>query len=136
MRNFKKWQDIQVGDIVLFAWDGALRGRAIVSGTFESESLSRFLRNENSYKNIYLLGDIENIDIPYSRLNKTLNYAENYIIQSFQVLSEDQTSSVLEDLDLGQTTYAVNYSKTDYEDAVIKLSKERSLDKETAACNA
>jgi len=131
--NYKQWLKINIGDVAVFSWDKEFRSRAIVTGTFENIQLSTYLWNDDKYKNIYLLDDIENINISYAKFSKSIDYSENFNYQPFRVLTEEQSSLALLEFNLGQTSYAIDISndvsKNNYDDLIAKLFLKESLDK-------
>lgn len=129
-RNFKKWQRINAGDVAIFAWEKVLRSRGIVIGKFENIDLSMRLWNDGAYKNIYLLGEMEIIDIPYEIFNKSVGYSKKNPVRSFQVLNEKKSALALVELALGETSYPIDVSEEDYFDAIEKLQEAGTLNKE------
>lgn len=129
-RNLKQWQRINAGDVAIFSWKKALRSRGIVIGKFNNIDLAMCLWNDGAYKNIYLLGEMEIIDIPYEIFNKSVGYSEKNVIQGFQVLDEEMSTLVLVELAIGETSYPIDVSEEDYFYAIEKLQEAGNLNKE------
>jgi hypothetical protein len=101
----KKWQRIDPGDVAFFANDGRVFSVGTIVLKIHNPQLARELWKEDEYGNtweyMYFLQDIRGVDIPYAKLNEAVGYKENYVIQGFNVLTEEKSAAVLRILDLG-----------------------------------
>lgn len=132
--NHRRWLNLKPGDIVFFAWKKSLHSRACVTGTLSSETLSEYLWGDKKYRNIYLLNDLEYVNIPYSQLNRAAGYKKNYCARGFQVLSKEKSARVLETFSLTEGGYEAECSAADCSAAIQKLhEKEGSLDRSVQA---
>lgn len=64
------WNKIRSGDIVFFSWKSVLHSKAAITLTFQSDALSEFLWNDKAFHNIYLLDDLQSVDISYKMFNR------------------------------------------------------------------
>ena len=55
-----------------------------------------------TWENIFLIDELNNIDIPIEVFNKILNYKPNYIVQGYQVYDEKKSENIVAELDLGE----------------------------------
>lgn len=90
------WNKIRSGDIVFFSWKSVLHSKATITLTFQSDALSELLWNDKAFHNIYLLDDLQSVDISYKMFNRAAGYKENNILRGFRVLDEKRSESILE----------------------------------------
>ena len=131
-KHLPEWKSIKKGDVAVFTWDSAIRSHAIVFGKLVSAELSTYLWNDNRYKNIYFLGNIENVEISYKVFNKLLGYSKNFNYQGFRVLSEDKSLTALDYLGVCETSFTLDISHAEFEKAINKLYTEPTLDRESS----
>lgn len=129
--NEKKVKNISKGDVTLFSRKGGIFASAVTTMTFKSEPLAKALwgvdPSGNTWENIYLVEEIQSIDIPYCRLNPILGYKDNYIIQGFNVLNEELSNKLFAAFDLSSATYCEEISTDEYDAAIGKLESEDNL---------
>jgi len=94
--NFRKWQRIAPGDIVLFAMGGRFIRSGTVTFLFHNPELARHLWGEDddgdTWEYVYFLDDLAGLDIPYVAFNSAVGYKINAVPQGFNVLGEELAS--------------------------------------------
>lgn len=102
--NKKKWEKIEVGDVVLFSRDSAIQSAARVIMKIRSQELAAQLwgydSNGDTWEYIYLLDDIVKHHIPISNFNSVVGYDLGFNIQGFNVLDEEKSKRVLDNFNL------------------------------------
>lgn len=129
--NRSKWEKICPGDVVFFAWGRVLHSYAAITATLDSKKLSKFLWQDDSFHNIYLLGDFEWASIPCTVFNKAAKYKENFLLRGFIVLNKERSSRVLEAFSIGGSVFSESISSSDCKRSLQKILKKDSLDKST-----
>lgn len=91
--NERKWKRIVPGDKVLFARKGHYFAIATIKKCLKNPLLAKNLWGVNAendlWENIYLIDDLELVNVPYKKINILLNYKDNYIVRGFSVLNKD-----------------------------------------------
>jgi hypothetical protein len=127
--NITKWNRIENGDVTLFSKDGAIYSSAVTTYKLHSRSLASALWDYNSkgqtLEYIYFLDEVKTHDIPYIEFNRAVGYADNYVIQGFNVLRQEQSISVLKTFDLESEIFVEEITEEKYEEVLAKL---RSLE--------
>ena len=131
-QHLSKWNSINFGDVAIFTWNNAVRSCAIIFEKLINSELAYYLWNDAEYKNIYFVGQVENIDISYNKFNKILGYNEGYVYQGFSVLPEDKSLAALDFLGVDDTSSTLDVSHADFEKAVNKLNLAPTLDREAS----
>lgn len=130
--NKKKWEKIARGDIVLFSKEGAVFACAIITMMFRNRSLAVELwgtdQDDSAWENIYLVDEIQNITIPYAKLNSILGYRRNNIIQGFTVLNNEKSEKVDIKFELSDVNICEEVTEKDYTDLVVRLADGEMLD--------
>jgi hypothetical protein len=125
--NITKWNRIDNGDVTLFSKSGGIFASAVTTFKTHNPVLAAKLwgydKKGQTWEYIYFLDEIKSHSIPYIEFNRAVGYAENYIIQGFNVLRKDQSKNVLKSFDLESDTYFENVSDQDYESILNKLKE-------------
>lgn len=133
--NIKKWNRINTGDVTLFSGKGKIFATAVVTLKIHNPDLAIELwgRDDSgqTWEYIYFLDEVQEVSIPYLQFNKVVGYADNYIIQGFNLLDEEKSTKVLDFFDLESELYFPDTTKEDYEKAVKGLDPTKPLDKDT-----
>lgn len=123
--NLTKWNRIESGDVTLFSRDGIIYASAVTTFKLHSKSLASELWDYNNkgqtWEYIYFLEEIKNHNIPYVDFNRAVGYADNYVIQGFNVLKPEQSISVMKTFDLESETFVEEITEETYEDILSKL---------------
>lgn len=125
------WNKIRSGDIVFFSWKSVLHSKAAITLTFQSDALSEFLWNDKAFHNIYLLDDLQSVDISYKMFNRAAGYKENNILRGFRVLDEKRGESILEffSYDCETEPSVEEISREECSEAIRNLWNQETLDK-------
>lgn len=131
-QNEKAWRTISKGDVTLFSGKGRIFASAVITLAFKNSALAHELWGEdntgNTWENIYLVEEIQNMDIPYSKFNQILGYQPKNVIQGFEVLNEEKSNKLINAFELSSDSYPEEVSETDYSNAINNLEGEESLD--------
>lgn len=129
--NKRKWENISRGDVTLFSRKGGVFSRAVTTLAFHNKDLAAALwgydENGNTWENIYLVDEIQNLYLPYEKLNPVLGYKDNYIIQGFNILSEELSEKTFSAFDLFSDTFYENVSEEEYENALDGETQEDDI---------
>lgn len=102
--NKKKWDRMEVGDIALLYRNKQFFFMATVAYKMHSRALAEALwstKSDNStWEYAFLLSDLEPVEIDIGRFNKAAGYADEYIVQGFNVLDEPRSEKIAEELEL------------------------------------
>ena len=80
---------------------------------------------------MYFLDEVETLDVPYSVFNKIIGYEDNYVIQGFNVLSNDKAGKVFDALGLWSDTYFPYASEAEYRQAILQLEETEAQSQST-----
>lgn len=98
--NQWKWDRIESGDRVLFSRSGGVFASAVVTGKTHNPGLARTLWRENAeeetWKYVYCVDDLEDRSISYEDFNRIVGYKSNAVIQGFNILNQEKSNLVLE----------------------------------------
>ena len=107
--NITKWDRIQRGDVTLFSSDGRIYASAVTTYKIHNKKLAaelwNFDKSGETWEYIYFIEEIRSLNIPYINFNKSVGYADNYVIQGFNVLSEAKSNSVFSHFDLHSDSF-------------------------------
>ncbi len=107
--NYTKWDRAQPGDIVLFAASKRFFARGTIAHKFHNEALAEALWNRDesgqTWEYMYALDEVRPIGISYVDLNRVVGYADNNVVQGFQVLDESKSEAALAAFDLYSDQY-------------------------------
>ena len=142
--NKKKWEKICKGDVTLFSkgadtpgTEGGIFASAVTTLKVHNKNLAINLwgydKNGNTWEYIYFVAEIKNTVIPYSMFNPAVGYANNYIIQGFNVLDQEKSNKLFSTFDLYSDVYFEPSTEADFEDVVSKLEQEDLLESENKA---
>lgn len=124
--NANKWGRISIGDTVLLYQNKRFFFKATVAYKAHAPTLAMALWGANddgvTWEYTYFLTDLECVEIEIGRFNSAAGYAENYVVQSFNVLSLVASERILERLDLLPGVGAVASSYIDIAAAKVALS--------------
>ena len=133
--NITKWNRIVPGDVTLFSKHGKIYASATTTYKIHNKQLANELWNTNdkgeTWEYIYFLDELINHDIPYANFNRVVGYNENYIIQGFNVLTEEKSQRVISHYNLQSGYHFKDVSKSDYKQAVIDISDMGEADAKT-----
>jgi len=135
--NLTKWKRISAGDVTLFSRNKRIYASATSTHKTHNKELAAKLWGYNSsnetWEYIYFLDELRRLDITYEQFNSAVGYAKNYIIQGFNVLDEDKSSSVLHVFDLFSDTYTQEITKQDFTDLQKKIAALEATEREVVA---
>ena len=128
--NITKWNRIEKGDITLFSKQGGIFASGVTTHKLHNKSIAENLWNYNSEGNtweyVYFLDEIKNQNIPYVEFNKSVGYQENYIIQGFNVLTQEQSEKVISSFDLESGIYIQSITEEEYQQIVTNIELEET----------
>ena len=120
--NARKWERVAIGDVALFSREGKIFATSTVAQKVHNKDLALNLWKTNddgeTWEYIYFLDEITYVDIPYLAFNRAVGYADNNVIQGFNVLDADRSELVLNAFDLRSDRYQPDVDKKSFEDAV------------------
>lgn len=123
--NLTKWNRIETGDVTLFSRNGGIYASAVTTHKLHSRSLAIDLWDFNNkgqtWEYIYFLEEVKNHNIPYIDFNRAVGYADNYVIQGFNVLKPSQSISVLKTFDLESEIFIEEITEDTYKEITLKL---------------
>jgi len=101
-QNRRRWQRMNIGDLVLFAKQGRFFSSGEVAWKVHSKRIATELWKVSSHDEIpeyiYFVKGMKPIDVPYKEFNDAAGYQLHHVIQGFDVLAEDKSSAVLQAL--------------------------------------
>ncbi len=96
------WNRLKEGALVLFFANRRAFAAGKLGKKFINKNLAQHLWGRPAgvepFKYMYSITDVQTIDLPQSKINKSLQYKENFIVQGFQVLNAEKSSILLSDL--------------------------------------
>jgi hypothetical protein len=123
--NITKWNRIERGDVTLFSRDGRIFASAVTTFKLQNLALAASLWNYNNdgetWEYIYFLEELNNLNIPYINFNTSVGYADNYIIQGFNVLNEEQSSRIFQDFDLQSDAFIQDVDVNTFDYLITQL---------------
>lgn len=135
--NITKWNRIEKGDVTLFSKSGVIYASGVTTYKLHSKSLASDLWNFNrkgqTWEYIYFLDEIKNHNIPYREFNIVAGYAENNVIQGFNVLSQDKSREILRAFDLESEIFVPEFQINQYENLVKKLESLKESEHEISS---
>jgi len=131
--NKHKWEKMKQGDVTLFSKDGILFRTAVTTISFTNKALAEELWQVNdvgeTWENIYLVDEIQALNLTCKQLNKIVGYEEGSVVRGFNVLDDEKSNALFNKLDLYSETFSEAVSQEEYEHEIEKLINEDSLDK-------
>jgi hypothetical protein len=99
--NVSSWKRIQPGDVVLFSGDRLIRAAGVVVEKTSAPSLAAALwgrdaEDHSSWDHVYLLEDVQLINISVPEFNRMVGYQENLDIRGFTVMDETRSARFLD----------------------------------------
>ena len=123
--NLTKWNRIESGDVTLFSKDGIIYASAVTTYKLHSHRLATQLWDYNkkgeTWEYIYFLDEVKNHNIPYLDFNRAVGYADNFVIQGFNVLRPEQSIEVFKVFDLQSELFLEEISEETFDDVLSKL---------------
>lgn len=130
--NVRKWGRIETGDVTFFSANGMIFASGVVVLKLQDKSLAARLwghdKENQTWEYIYFLDEIKHHEIPYVEFNRSIGYADNYVIQGFNVLSEELSERVLTLFDLKSEVYFPEVSEEEFEQEVLQFNDHKELD--------
>ena len=97
--NIGKWQRIEIGDITLFTAHNRVFASAVTTHKFKNKQLAEHLWGNNdkgmTWEYMYFISEVYERDITYLELNSVAGYKPKYVVQGFNVLSEEISQRIL-----------------------------------------
>ncbi len=104
LSNAKAWGLMNPGDTTLLYRDKRFFYKATIAFKTRNEALAADLWSRkpdgSTWEYVFLLSDLEPVDIPIEAFNIAAGYAPNFVVQRFLVMDEAKSLSVIEGLDL------------------------------------
>ena len=129
--NIVKWERIGIGDVTLLAAKGRIFASAVTTLKFKNKSLAAHLWGYDdkgmTWEYIYFISEVYERDIPYLEFNSVVGYEPNYVIQGFNVLSEEKSNRLLNLYNLESSTFTPSSYVIDYQTEF----GDKDLDKES-----
>jgi len=104
LSNAKAWKQMSPGDTTLLYRDKRFFYKATIAFKTHNEDLAAALwsRREDgsTWEYVFLLTDLEPVDIPIEAFNAAAGYAPNFIVQRFLVMDETKSLHAIDELDL------------------------------------
>jgi hypothetical protein len=98
--NVGPYQDIQVGDAVMFGGQSIYFACGTVAHLLHNAALAEALwgrdAKDQTWEYLYVLDEIRYLDVPYEEFNAAANYDLSYFPQGFRVLGEQKSLAVLQ----------------------------------------
>ena len=104
LSNHKKWLRIEKGDTALFSKEGHIFASGTVTYKIHNKNLALDLWktdiNGATWEYVFFLDEIKELRIPYLDFNIAIGYADNFVIQGFNVLDEEKSLRLFDSFDL------------------------------------
>ena len=135
--NITKWNRIKSGDVTLFSKEGKIFSSAVTTYKLHSKSLASELWDYNNkgqtWEYVYFLDEVKNHSIPYIEFNRAVGYADNYVIQGFNVLTLEKSKSVIKSFDLESEIFIEDITEETFEEVLKKLQSLEKADMEISS---
>ncbi|RPE10724.1 HNH endonuclease [Paenibacillus polymyxa] len=123
---------MQTGDVTVFSANGQIFASGVVVLKLQHKELAAQLwgydKSGQTWEYIYFLDEIKQHAIPYIEFNRAVRYADNYIIQGFNVLREELSERILSSFDLKSEIYLPDVSEEEYEQEILQFEDHDNLD--------
>ena len=110
-----QWETMSPGDLILLYRKKRFFQAGKIIFKTHNENLAKELwgsrADGETWENIFLIDELNNIDIPIEVFNKILNYKPNYIVQRYQVYDEKKSENIVAELDLGEWDSSTSYDR-------------------------
>lgn len=131
-KNKRLWEKVKRGDVVLFSKNKKIFKKGIVTFTISNFDLAAELWSINekneTWKNMYFVDELVNLDIEYESFNKVAGYKEGNNIQCFSYLNDEKSTRLINAFDLYSDIYVGEISIEQYANDVERLMTADSLD--------
>ncbi len=131
--NIKKWERIDSGDVVLFSRNKRIFSSGVVTIKDHNKKLALDLwqanRDGETWEYLYFLDQIKEQAIPYPIFNKAAGFKSNNVIQGFNVLGEEKSTSIFSTFNLESGVYYPAVSKEEFNQAIAVLADSLGEDK-------
>ncbi|WP_435308556.1 hypothetical protein [Sebaldella termitidis] len=118
----KKWEKLSVGDITLFYRTKRIFSKATMVLKLHNPELAEFLWDRDktgvTWEYIYFLDEVEEIDLGIEDFNRIMEYESNYIIQGFNVYTNEKGQKLLDFLNLKSDIYEPDINKETYKTVI------------------
>lgn len=132
--NPNKWKKIKRGDVTLFSGGGRIFASSVVTYKTVNKPLAEKLwgidQNEETWEYLYFLAELNYHNIPYPNFNEVVGYAENFVIQGFNVLDEKKSEKVFLNFDLESEIFFEDASQNDFTNAITNLQRLKETERE------
>lgn len=119
--NQSKFKRVQPGDVVLFGGaDKTVSVSAVVTYKIVNPELSEVLWDENKFKNIYFLKNVQKLDFSFDVVKELIGWTKDYI-QVFTVLDIWKSNEILSEFDYMSDSTLSKYTEDIYEEKFKKL---------------
>ena len=116
--SYSKWDRMNVGDIAIFSKQNEIFSYGVVCFKLHNAELAKKLWGKdsdgNTWEYIYFLTEVTNIHISYKDFNKAVGYDERYIIQGFNVLTQEKTDNFLNVYPIQSNTFIQDVKEEEY----------------------
>jgi hypothetical protein len=92
----QNFEDMELGDLVLFSHQGNVFSAGRVGRTFESSEVGEWAWGNEESSWIYTITDFEEVEIPSNELWDLLGYSDNYYLQGFTRASDSAIDELLQ----------------------------------------
>lgn len=127
LSNHKKWLRIEKGDTALFSKEGHIFASGTVTYKIHNKDLALDLWKTDAkgatWEYIFFLDEIKQLHIPYIDFNRAIGYADNFVIQGFNILDEEKSMRLFNAFDLQSNTHLPDVDEEDYQTASIELDE-------------
>ncbi|MED3882808.1 HNH endonuclease [Priestia megaterium] len=135
--NFNRWKKIQIGDIALFTVEKKIFASGVVTHKFQSQELAEKLwgwKEEGvTWKNIYLLDEIKEQEIPIQDFNKSVGYTINNFVKGFTILNDEKSNKFFTFFGMESEIYRPDVSEEEFKNVILTIDADKTLDKEILA---
>lgn len=102
--NESKWDKLEEGrSVSLFYKNKKFFSQALITKKLHNEKLAKHLwdvdEKGNTWEYIYFLDKVSPLDLDIEVFNRTVGYAENYVLQGFNVLEGEKAEALYSNID-------------------------------------
>jgi hypothetical protein len=130
--NKRKWGKIKSNDVALLYKQKMIFSQGRITLAINNKDLALDLWKTNAegdtWEYVYFLDDLQEIEIPISQYNQMMGFAENYIIQGFNVYTGEKAKVLLDLLEVDDVVFeAPSPTPVDYGTTAKRLSEIQKL---------
>lgn len=92
----QNFREMELGDLVLFSYEGDIFSAGRVGRTFESSEVGEWVWGNEESSWIYTITDFEEVEISSGELWDLLGYSDNYYLQGFTRVSDSAIDELLQ----------------------------------------